>query len=406
MSKIIVAAVAGLAILGGCIDPNPDRLPEAENAANKPGSAFSSKVERVIDSHTHLFRLTRLERYERARLRLGIDRMNIACIVGPNNGQGNTRGLYAKAAGAGTLYCFGGLNHSAYKSGGKVKTPSLADQVDELMAAGYDGIKLIEGKPSVRRDWYPFAPDSDYYREFFARVEKRGVPLLWHVADPIEYWSRKTPPSMSKDQLYTEAENVLDRHPKLRVIFAHFFFMASDLDRLGKFFTDHPNTHVDMALGKSTLYHLSDDPVRSREFFIKFQDHILFGTDMSDRNALEFANGKGRARIIRRFLETSDTFTLPGWDGPKGGPLRGPGGRTKLRGLSLPKEVLSKIYAGNFERIVGREPKKVDLAKAMDYCRRAAAISAALGGTSPDKTVGGETLEAFRRLADAKAAGK
>jgi len=352
---------------------------------------LTDKADRVVDSHVHFRRLSRLEHFFDIRRHVGVDRMNIVCIVNPATGVGNARGIYAKIAGRGAIYCFGGLNHTTYKSGGKVRAPCLADQVDHLVQAGFDGVKLIEGKPSVRRDWYPFALDGDYYRDFFARAERRAMPIVWHVADPADFWeSGKAthpdwaygPEDVSKDALHAEVENVLGRHPKLRVILAHFSFLSGDLDRAGRLLRAHPNTFFDLALGDELLYNLSADPERSRRFLVTFQDRILYGTDTSDRNALSLAEQKAQA--IRRLLETDETFTLPG--------RQGPGGRTEIRGLNLPDRVLAKVYAANFESIAGAQPKAVDPDKAKEYFQRCAKICAALTGEPPEQTVPGQCL--------------
>ena len=390
----VLAAVAG----GGADAPPTTSQRQTHTEGAKPMRRLSRKVDRVIDCHTHFRKFTWLDHMMKIRRHVGADAMNIVCIVNPSDGAGNSRGLYAKVVGKGAFYCFGGLDHSTYKSRGRVRAPSFPDQVDHMIAAGFDGVKLIEGKPSVRRDWYPFPPDGDYYRDFFAHAEKRDVPIVWHVADPDVLWdpveARKAtrerdwiygPEHPSRDQLYDEVEHVLTRHPKLRVILAHFFFLAEDLKRLDEFLTRHPNAHLDMALGWSLLFYLSDNPARSRDFFLKHQDRILYGTDTSDRNALSLAADK--AESIRRFLETDDVFTIS---------RRGPRARKQLRGIALPVKVLEKIFAGNFERIAGKKPRPVKLERAIEYSRRCAKITAARSGLPIEQTVPGQCLAAFQ----------
>jgi hypothetical protein len=68
------------------------------------------------------------------------------------------------------------------------------------------------------------------YDSFFAMLEKQMVPVLYHVADPEEFWDPEKAPSWakehgwyygdgsypSKEQLYTEAESVLKKFPGLK----------------------------------------------------------------------------------------------------------------------------------------------------------------------------------------------
>lgn len=372
--------------------------------AKSPMGTFSRKVGRVTDCHVHLGGLASLGNLKQIREHLGLDRINLAGIVEPKSGAGPAQGLYAKADSPGAFYCFGGLNHAAALSGGKVATPSLAEQVGMLMSAGCDGIKLIESKPTWRRK-LPFAADGGYYRDFFARVEAAGVPLLWHVADPEEFWDPQRVPAwaaehgwaygaddVAKEELYGEVEAVLKRHPKLAVIFAHFYFLSADLARAEEFLAAHPRVKLDLALGIELLFNLSRRPMAAREFFIAHQDRIVFGTDIG--SAAAPARAAARAGLLRRFLETDETFTVPS----EADDLLEPGGRAQVRGLDLPAEVLAKVYSGNFEAFAGEAPRPVDVDQAMAECHRQAEIAAAMSGTAAADTEAGRCAAAFQRL--------
>jgi len=364
---------------------------------------FSRAVNRVTDCHVHLGGLAEIDRLVEIRVHLGVDRMNLVCIVDPRTGSGHAQGLCAKARSPDTFYCFGGLNHARAVSDGRVAAPSLAEQVDRLIQAGCDGIKLIEGKPTSRRK-LPFPLDGEYYADFFAAVEQRDVPLLWHVADPEEFWDRRTAPQWAvkrgwtygpedvpKEQLYAEVAGVLGRHPGLRVIFAHFYFLSADLPRATAFLRQHPNVKIDLAPGIELLFNLSRDPAGAREFFQAHQDRIVFGTDIS--SGAEPDQAAARAGLLRRFLETDETFTVPG----HADDLLEPAGKAEVHGLNLPADVLEKIYSGNFESFAGAAPRPIDRACAVAECRVQAEIAAELSGTSVAETEAGGCAEALRR---------
>ncbi len=365
---------------------------------------FSQKVNRVTDAHVHLNDLASLGNLMEIREHLGLDRMNLAGIVDARSGAGHAQGLCAKVSGGGAFYCFGGLNHAAAISDGKVSAPSLAEQVDNLISAGCDGIKLLEGKPTSRRK-LPFALDGDYYGEFFARAEQRGAALLWHVADPEEFWDPQKAPKWAvendwacgpddvpKEQLYAEVEQVLQRHPNLRVILAHFYFLSADLPRAERFLQAHPNVKIDLAPGVEFLFNLSRDPGRSREFFLAHQDRIVFGTDIDSRSTP--AQAAARADLVRRFLETDRTFTIPG----EADELLEAGGQNEVHGLDLPEDALAKIYSGNFESFAGAEPAPVNRESAVAECRRQAEIAAKISGTAPDDTEAGKCARMLEGL--------
>ena len=131
--------------------------------------------------------------------------------------------------------------------------------------------------------------------------------------------------------------------------------MGPQLDRLGELFARFPGMRVDMAMGQEFLYYLSDDPDKAREFYITWQDRILYGTDISDHNSLRLARAK--AETLRLFLETDETFvnlTSAAMDRP---PSVGSNGRVELHGLSLPQDVLERVMWRNFEEFAGEAPK-------------------------------------------------
>ena len=367
-------------------------------------ASFSRKISRVVDCHVHLRGLAAVEGLFEIRRRLGLHRMNLVCIVDPATGSGNAEGLYAKAAAGGALYCFGGLNHAAAFSGGKVSAPSPARQVDDLLAAGCDGIKLIESKPDSRRK-LPQPMDGEYYREFFARAEARGAPLLWHVGDPEEFWDASRAPSWAVrhgwtygpgdiplEDLYAEVEHVLDRHPALRVVFAHFYFLSADLPRARRFLQAHPNVMLDLAPGIEFLHNLSRDRAGAREFFIAHQDRIVFGTDIFGHSPP--AQAAARAEIIRRLLETAEEFAVP----EEADELLEPGGPPRIVGLDLPVKVLEKIYHANFEGLAGAKPRGLDVRQAIEECLQQARIAADFSGTTPADTVAGRSAAALAAL--------
>ncbi|PIZ45080.1 MAG: hypothetical protein COY42_12875, partial [Armatimonadetes bacterium CG_4_10_14_0_8_um_filter_66_14] len=261
-----------------------------------------------------------------------------------------------------------------------------AEQVDRLRALGADGIKMIENKPTARK-LLDVPVDSDYFADYFARVEETGFPVLWHVNDPEEFWIPELTPSwarergwgydetfVAKEQLYAEVENVLARHPKLKLLFAHFYFLSADLPRAARLFDRFENVHLDLAPGVELLYNLSQDVEATREFFTKYADRIVFGTDTASGNSPQEA--QIRAGLVTRWLETDDEYRVP----DEADFLLGPPEDGLMRGLSLPADVLARIYRGNFERLAGSRPILLDRSLAAEECDRIAAEIDALAG--------------------------
>ncbi|MHC4715657.1 MAG: amidohydrolase family protein [Planctomycetota bacterium] len=350
---------------------------------------FSESVGRVIDGHVHLGALDRLDRLESVRAELGFERINLVCVAFRDVVNLNHNAYVAKAACPGAYSIFPGLDHTDWWSEGEVAAPSLAEQVDRLRAVGADGIKMLESIPQVHREL--FEPlDGPYYADYFARVAELDLPLIWHVGNPPEFWDRAAIPRWARElgwlydgsfptngPLRAQAEAVLDRHPSLKVIFPHFYFHSTELARAAGLFERFPNVCFDLALGIELCFNLSADPDASREFITRFADRIVFGTDIMTSQSVDQACV--RAHIIGRFLETDEVFRVPddadGWLGP------GEGG--EIVGLSLPADVLEKIYAGNFLRVAGEETAPLDIPAAIEECNRVAAILARRDNTDP-----------------------
>jgi predicted TIM-barrel fold metal-dependent hydrolase len=97
----------------------------------------------------------------------------------------------------------------------------------------------------------------------------------------------------------------------------------------------HSNVLVEFGAREAEL---GRQPHEAREFFMKYQDRIMFGTD----NGMD----EGLYRNIFRWFETSDeNFDYWGYPGQ---------GRWKIYGLALPDSVLEKIYHGNAESMFAR----------------------------------------------------
>jgi len=340
----------------------------------------------MVDCHVHIWKADDAVNLNSIRERIGAERMNAVSIIYREHVNDNPACYAVKALYPDKFYVFPGLDHSTHLSGGKLVTPPLAEQVDRMIEAGADGIKLLETKTAERK-MVGIPADSDYYADMFARVEEAGLPAVWHVADPEEFWDPELTPKWAKEQgwgyddtfctkeqLYTETENVLARHPRLKIIFAHFYFLSADLPRAAALLDRYEDVYLDLAPGVEMLYNMSKNTDEARKFFIKYSDRILFGTDITGDQPLEEA--EHRARLITRWLETEDEYRVsPGADFLLGPPEDG-----IIRGIKLPEDVLAKIYLTNFERLVEPKPRKLDKKIAIEECERIAKEAEALGG--------------------------
>lgn len=346
----------------------------------------------VIDGHAHLYELDHAGHLDVIREAGRARSMNIVCIFDDKCVNANPEAWAAKASRPGRFYVFAGLDHSAVFSGGRVDAPPLDRQVDILIAAGSDGVKLLESKPNY---WLKLGLplEGEYFRPLFARAEEAQIPLLWHVADPEEFWDPARTPRWAaekgwgydssfpaKEQLYAEAFAVLERHPRLRVIFPHFLFLSADLPRASALLDRFSGIYLDLGPGVELLYNLSRDPAASRDFFLRYSRRIIYGTDCYSSMTVE--EGGLRAQVIRRFLETGEEFRLP----PGTDFLLGPPEDGIIHGLDLPEDTLAAIYYGNFAALAGDAPRPLNSGLAARECRRLAHQQSLLTGEPEDAT--------------------
>ncbi|RJS91112.1 hypothetical protein CW705_04325 [Candidatus Bathyarchaeota archaeon] len=286
---------------------------------------------------------------------------------------GRNAGLYLKAKYPGMFYAGGYVPWSGETE--SLKVSDWNEYIDSLIEMGFDGIGEMGNKPALRKVHKPI--DGDYYKGFWEACEERGFPVLCHVADPEEFWDESRAPEWAKsrgwvyylddyptkEELYAEMENVLEAHPNLKVVLCHFYFISGDLERAERFLNRYENANLDLTLGIELMYNISRRRDDWREFFIKFQDRIFFGTDIATWQTVPEA--LARIWLIRNFLESDEEFFTPDTADMLLTRYKEP-----FIGLKLPEGVLRKIYCENFKRLWGEEPKPLNIDVVIDVLQK------------------------------------
>jgi len=221
---------------------------------------------------------------------------------------------------------------------------------------------MMEGKPDTRkRIGVPL--DSPVFDLYYEYLEADRIPLLFHVNDPAMFWDKDRVSAhiiergwaylddsfQTKEGIYTEVEGILKKFPKLRVIFAHFYFMDEEgIERASDFLDRWPEASFDLAPGMH-FPNFEKNLSGWRDFFIKYQDRILFGTDN------DYGVAKELIYTMRTILETDNEIAY--WD-------------ALLHGMKLDRGVLDKIYRANFQRYAGEAPREVDVDLLKEDCNR------------------------------------
>ncbi len=196
-------------------------------------------------------------------------------------------------------------------------------------------------------------PDLDPVWEAAARLE---LPVFIHTADPSEFFAefdytnerwleqalfpnRRYPADEfpSFEQLADERDNLFRRHPNTTFVTAHMGWHANDLGRLGRLMDELPNVYTEIG---AVLYDIGRQPRGAHDFFVRYQDRILFGKD---------AFQPGEYPYYWRVLETGDEY----FDY-----YRNYHAYWKLYGIDLPDEVLRKVYFENAVRLMPKMPQE------------------------------------------------
>ena len=106
-------------------------------------SEWRSKVRNIVDCHVHMRDIAGEEAMLVMDQATGIEKTNLVAIQNPAEGSGLPPSLYMKARHPKQFFVFAGLNHAGKLTDGKIKTPSLPEQVEALIRMGCDGIKMI-----------------------------------------------------------------------------------------------------------------------------------------------------------------------------------------------------------------------------------------------------------------------
>ncbi len=196
-------------------------------------------------------------------------------------------------------------------------------------------------------------PDLDPVWEAAAEL---GVPVFIHTADPAEFFQpvdnhnerwlelslfpgRHYPQDRfpSFEELIQERDNLFRRHPRTTFVTAHLGWQANDLATLGRLLDENPNVYTEVG---AVLYDIGRQPRAAHDFFIKYQDRILFGKDSFQPREYPY---------YWRVFETRDDY----FDY-----YRDYHAFWKLYGIDLPDSVLKKLYFDNALRITRGLPQQ------------------------------------------------
>jgi predicted TIM-barrel fold metal-dependent hydrolase len=353
----------------------------------------------VTDGHIHFPRPSLMDDVLGVMDTAGIARVNLVAVPDLQMVNHNPALIHFKAHHPTRVYISGALDYTQVLANPSHAAEILAAQIARLKAIGFDALKLVEGKPMVHK-MIPFAFDGPEYAGMWTALEEQNLPVVFHVADPEEFWDDEHCPDWarahgwfygdgsypSKEDLYAEIARTLERYSGLRIVFAHFYFLSADLRRAGEFLDAHPNVYFDLTPGVEMYLNFARDVDATRDFFIAYQDRLIYGTDIGasaidydPAQGLDVVESLGRAWIVRSFLEADEAYGAPEGIGHGLGM-----DADEFHGIALPRVVLEKIYRTNFEALFGLAPVPLNRDAALAELERIANVIDAQAGAPVD----------------------
>ena len=239
----------------------------------------------------------------------------------------------------------------------KIDDPNFSQemvrQLDDAVKRGARGLKVLKDFGLQVRDKSGklVAVDDPRVDPVWEECGRLGIPVAIHVTDPEAFfhptdatneryeeltehpdWSFYDHGFPSKESIIAARDRMFAKHPHTTFISLHVANWPENLDYVSALLDRLPNVVVEFGAREAEL---GRQPRRAREFFTKYQDRILFGTDASPDPDMY--------RNHFRWLETADEY-FDYWGYPAQG-------RWKIYGMQLPDSVLEKVYHRNAERI-------------------------------------------------------
>ncbi len=241
----------------------------------------------------------------------------------------------------------------------------IIERIEKAVKSGASGVKIWKNIGMELIDQYGdyVMIDDPAFHPVFEYLQENGIPVLGHLGEPLNCWLPLEEMTLGNDRRYfqnnpqyhmylhpeapsyqdqiTARDNILNMYPGLKFSGAHLASLEWSVDELAERFESFPELKVDLSARIGHLQYQSlTDHQKVRDFLIKYQDRIMYGSDMSvtDRST---DYGRITGNLYQRwmddwiYLATDSAIVVKDLEGQK------------VAGLKLPTSVIDRIYYQN-----------------------------------------------------------
>ena len=243
----------------------------------------------------------------------------------------------------------------------------VIEQLGKDFEKGANSVKIWKniGMEAKDKDGNLIMLDDPKFDPVFQFIKDQGKVLLSHAGEPKNCWLPLDSMTVKNDYNYFKSHpqyhmylhpelpsyddqiearnNMLAKNPDVTFVAVHMASLEWSVDEAAKFLDRFPNANLDLAERVShTQYQSQQDREKVRNFFIKYQDRILYATDFGQKEETDLENLKKYMMEVWlndwKYFNTDEMVTVPQLDTP-------------VKGLALPRQVIDKLYRTNAEKI-------------------------------------------------------
>lgn len=345
----------------GSVTDSPEQVHSADGILLKdfrpvslykvPATHIEKAAYPVFDAHSHNYATTKeeLEQWVKNMDECGIDK---TVVLTQASGKifDSIYNLYSAHSNRFQVWC--GFDYTGYDQPGY--GPAAVKELERCYKLGARGVGeegdkglgLFFNEP-VQAWGMHF--DDPRMKPLFEKCAELKMPVSIHVADPIWMYGKMDstndglmnaqtwkidmtkPGIIGFDALVQTLENAVRDNPNTIFVACHFVNLNHDLEKLGYLLDTYPNLYADIS---ARFAESATIPRNMAAFYEKYQDKLLYGTDMGYDNSMY--------RITFRVLESSDEHFYE---------IDQFGYHWALNGFGLSKEILKKIYFDNAAKL-------------------------------------------------------